>query len=136
MGKTDEILRFLQYLDKEGIRFTNDFVDDVKKLVKTDIPTFAKCFYSAFARKDFTRYNKFEKLKLTPKQKTRLDGSVLWRYEYRGSSNFRCIFFTESEYNTSTPILVCAFNEDGDKKQSSNSYAHNIERAINILENL
>lgn len=133
MGKTDEIMKFLQYLQNEEILFTEEFVNDIKKLVQTDIPTFATWFYRDFARKNFQSYNRFEKLKLTPKQKARIGNVILWRYEYRKFSNFRCIFVTESEDNIDTPILLCAFNENGDKKQGSTSYTRNIERAINIL---
>ena len=116
MGKTNEILRLLQYLQNEGIQFTKDFADDIQKLVQTNIAEFAKQFFKDFARKDFENYNRFEKLSLTKKQKLRIDGTILWRYEYRNSSNFRCIFIIQKDYNTNTPVLLCAFNEDGDKK--------------------
>ena len=97
MGKTDEIMKFLQYLQNEEILFTEEFVNDIKKLVQTDIPTFATWFYRDFARKNFQSYNRFEKLNLTSKQKARIGNVILWRYEYRKFSNFRCIFVTESE---------------------------------------
>lgn len=117
MGKTDEIVRLLQFLQNEGIRVTEEFANDLKKLVQTNITKFAKCLYNDFARMDFHNYNRFEKLSLTKKQKVRLGGNVLWRYEYRDFSNLRCIFVVINEYTTTNmPILLCAFNEDGKKK--------------------
>ncbi len=68
MGKTNEILRLLQYLQNEGIQFTKDFVNDVQKLIQTNVVDFAKQFFRDFARKDFENYNRFEKLSLTKKQ--------------------------------------------------------------------
>ena len=133
MEKVNEILRLLQYLQREGIRATNDFVKDIQRLVQTDVETFASQFFSDFARKDFENYNRFEKLKLTKQQKAMIDGNILWRYEYRNTSNFRCIFIVEKAHNDSNPILLCAFNENGGKKKGNNSYAHNIKRAIDII---
>lgn len=134
MGKDDEILRLLQYLQNEGIRVTKDFVKDIQRLVQSDVATFAAQFFKDFARKDFDKYNKFEKLKLTKTQKSKLDGNILWRYEYRNTSNFRCIFIIKKAHNNTNPILLCAFNEDGNKKGGQNSYDHNIDRAINIAQ--
>lgn len=36
--------------------------------------------------------------------------------------------------NNNETRLLCAFNEDGDKKTGKNSYNFNIERAIKIYE--
>lgn len=116
MGKTDEIVRLLQFLQNEGIRVTKDFENDLKKLVQTNITKFAACLYRDLTRRDFHKYNRFEKLSLTKKQKVRLEGNVLWRYEYRNFSNLRCIFVVINEDTTDKPILLCAFNEDGNKK--------------------
>lgn len=134
MGKNDEILRLLQYLQNEGIRVTKEFVKDIQKLIQTDIADFASQFFKDFARKDFENYNRFEKLKLTKQQRLDIQGNILWRYEYRNTSNFRCIFIVEKEKNTNNPILLCAFNENGGKKQGENSYNHNITRAIDIIK--
>ena len=134
MGKEDQLYRLFQYLQEEGIRVTEEFVKDILKLVKTNIKAFASQIYKDFARKDFENYNRFEKLKLTKQQKLKIEGKNLWRYEYRNTSNLKCIFIVENGNNTDIPILLCAFNEDGDKKDGENSYAHNIERAIEIIK--
>lgn len=134
MDKKIEILRLLQYLQNEGIRVTKDFVKDVQKLVLTDIETFACQFFKDFSRKNFENYNRFEKLKLTKEQKSEIDGYILWRYEYRNTSNLRCIFIIEKVKNIHIPILLCAFNENGNKKRGENSYNHNINRAIKIIK--
>lgn len=34
MGKTDDIIRLMQHLQNNGIKVTNDFVDDIKKLTE------------------------------------------------------------------------------------------------------
>ncbi len=113
---------------------TVDFVKDVQKLIQTDVETFASQFFKDFSRKDFENYNRFEKLKLTKQQKASIDGNILWRYEYRNTSNFRCIFIVEKAHNSNIPILICAFNENGGKKRGDNSYNHNIKRAIDIIK--
>ncbi len=136
MEKNNEILRLLQYLQNEGIRATDDFVKDIQRLIQTDVETFAAQFYKDFARKDFEKYSRFEKLKLTQPQKAMIDGNILWRYEYRNTSNFRCIFILEKAHNGNSPILLCAFNEDGGKKKGNNSYDHNIKRAIQIIKKI
>lgn len=136
MGQNNEILRLLQYLQNEEIGVTNDFVKDIQKLVKTGLEKFASQLFKDFSRKDFENYNRFEKLNLTKKQKEEIDGNTLWRYEYRNTSNFRCIFILQKEQNSDIPILICAFNEDGKKKNGANSYNHNIDRAIKIIKNI
>lgn len=134
MGRNDEIIRLLQYLRNQGILSTNEFVDDLKRLVRTNIKSFAKQIFKDFSRKNFQDYNRFEKLKLTNKQKEEMNGYTLWRYEYRKTSNLRCIFILQEEYNNIIPILICAFNEDGNKNKGGNSYKYNIERAISIFK--
>lgn len=136
MKKEDAILRLLQYLQNEGILVTNDFVKDLNKLIQADVEKFASQFYNDFARKDFENYNRFEKLKLTQQQKNAINGNILWRYEYRNTSNFRCIFILEKDHNNIIPILLCAFIENGKKNKGSDSYSHNINRAINIIKKL
>ena len=134
MGKDTEILRLIQYLQNEGIFATEEFVKDLQKLIQTDVEKFAAQFFKDFSRKDFENYNRFEKLKLTKKQKQILEGNSLWRYEYRNASNFRCIFIVQRDNNTNIPILLCAFNENGGKKRSDGSYNHNIKRALDIIK--
>lgn len=134
MGKDTEILRLIQYLQNEGIFATEEFVKDLQKLIQTDVEKFVAQFFKDFSRKDFENYNRFEKLKLTKKQKQILEGNILWRYEYRNASNFRCIFIVQRDNNTNIPILLCAFNENGGKKRSDGSYNHNIKRALDIIK--
>lgn len=71
---------------------------------------------------------------MTPLQNKRLDGNALFRYEYRNSSNLRCIYMVKNVNNINETYLLCAFNEDGSKKTGKNSYNFNIERAIKIYE--
>lgn len=135
MGIENDILRLLQYLQNEGIGFTNDFVKDIGRLILTDVEAFASQFYKDFTRKEFKNYNRFEKLKLTKQQRLEIENRTLWRYEYRKTSNFRCIFILEkNEDNKEVPILLCAFNENGGKKKGENSYEYNIKRAIKIIK--
>ena len=136
MERNYKIIRFLQFLQNEGIQVTDDFVKDIKKLILADIETFAMQFYKDFTRKDFEKYNRFEKLKLTKQQKAELGNYILWRYEYRNTSNFRCIFTIERENNIDYPIVLCAFNENGHKTNGADSYNHNIKRAIKIIKRI
>ncbi len=123
--------RLLQQLKKHGIESTKEF----KSLVTSDLENFTKVFFKDFIRKDFENYNRFEKLRnLTHKQKKRLKGNILRRYEYRNTSNLRCIFIIHNDNNKSIPIILCAFNENGDKKKGKQSYNKNIDRAIDIFE--
>lgn len=134
MGREDEIQRLLQYLQSEGIRATNDFVKDIQRLVLTDVKTFAERIFKDFSRRNYSKYNRFKQLTLNKQQKEQIDDYALWRYEYRNTSNLRCIFILEKDNNNSDPILICAFNENGDKKRGEGSYPHNIERAIEIIK--
>ena len=123
--------RLLQQLKKHGIESTKEF----RSLVTSDLENFTKVFFKDFIRKDFENYNRFEKLRnLTHKQKKRLKGNILRRYEYRNTSNLRCIFIIHNDNNKSIPIILCAFNENGDKKKGKQSYNKNIDRAIDIFE--
>lgn len=134
MDDDASILRVLQRLEFHGIRSTKDVLKDLQKLVQTDLENFTEVFFKDFIRKDFEDYNKFEKLHLSKKQKKRLNGQILRRYEYRNTSNLRCIFIVCNDNNNDIPIILCAFNEDGKKKKGKGSYKDNIERAIKIFE--
>lgn len=135
MDNEASILRLLQELDRHGIKSTKDIKKDLQKLVNSDIENFVEAFFRDFVRKDFDNYNKFEKLRhLTKQQKKRLKGNLLRRYEYRNTSNLRCIFIVYNDDTNNIPILLCAFNEDGDKKTGKMSYNKNIDRAIDIFE--
>lgn len=135
MGNEASILRLLQELNKHGIKSTKEIKKDLQKLVGSDIENFVEAFFKDFVRKDFDNYKKFEKLShLSKKQKKRLKGNLLRRYEYRNTSNLRCIFIVYNDNTNDMPILLCAFNEDGDKKTGKKSYNNNIDRAIDIFE--
>ena len=103
-------------------------------MVKTDVKKFIKDFAKNFMRSDLKKYKKYERLNTTPPQNKRLDGNALFRYEYRNSSNLRCIYMVIDVNNKNEVRLLCAFNEDGDKRRGKNSYDANIERAIRIYE--
>lgn len=134
MNPEASIKKVLLQLEKHGIRSTKEFTKDLCKLVGSDIKCFVEVFYKDFIRKEFDDYNRFEKLKIDRKQKKRLKGIPLRRYEYRGTSNLRCIFVVCYDNDNDGPILLCAFNEDGDKKNGKNAYSKNIDHAIDIFE--
>ena len=121
MENEDAIKRLLQELNRRGIKSTKEVMKDFQKLIGSDINNFVKVFFRDFVRKDFNNYNKFEKLKLTKKQRKRLESNLLRRYEYRNTSNLRCIFIVLNDENGDVPILLCAYNK-------------NIDRAIDIFE--
>ena len=134
MGNNAAILKILQMLQAHGVRSTKEAAKDLQNLVQTDIKKFTENFYKDFIIKEFEDYNRYKKLSLTKEQRKRLKGHTLWRYEYRHTSNLRCIFIVYNENNTNIPIILCAFKEDGDKKKGKKSYEDNIERAIKIFE--
>lgn len=135
MTKKQKIHRLLEVLMKKGIGFTPDFEDDLNKLVTSNVNKFIKDF-DFDMEKNIDDYNRFEKLHLSSKDRQRMDGNILQRYEYRNTSNLRCIFFVYKENNKDMPIFLCAFNEDGDKTKGPNAYKANVERAIRIYEGL
>jgi hypothetical protein len=133
MRNEAKITRLIQTLQKEGIEATNEFASDISKLVQTEFDNFAVQIFKDFVRRDFEAFNRFEKLHLNEKQRKEINGRILWRYEYRHTSNLRCIFIIEKEQDKDTPTLICAFNEDGDKGKGTKSYEDNIKRAIRII---
>lgn len=134
MNTDDSLLKMFRVLQEHGVYASKQFFDDIKRLVKTDIKKFIRDFTKNFIRIDLKEYKKYERLKLTPLQNKRLDGNALFRYEYRNSSNLRCIYMVKNVNNINETYLLCAFNEDGSKKTGKNSYNFNIERAIKIYE--
>lgn len=137
MNNEAAIKRLLKELQRNGILSTKQIEKDFQKLINTDLEKFVEVFYRDFIRKEFEDYNKYEKLKhLTKQQRKRLNGNILRRYEYRNTSNLRCIFIICIENNNNIPILLCAFNEDGNKKSGKNSYKKNIDRAVDIFEKI
>ena len=134
MGKEQQFYRLFQYLQDAGIRVTHEFVKDIESLVQSNTEKFAKQIYADFSRKEFEKYNRFEKLTLSSEEKNKIKGNDLWRYEYRYTSNLRCIFIIKSDNNIDIPIIICAFNENGHRKKGKESYKDNIKRAINIIE--
>lgn len=136
MNNEYEIVEMLSLLKKNRIYSTPEFEKDLLSLVNTNIKKFIKTFYNDIRRKNFEQYNRYEILKLNKKQKEDLNGNNLYRYEYRKNSNLRCIYTINNENNKYKIILLCAFNEDGDKKKGKNSYKDNIARAIRIYLNV
>lgn len=137
MDSKASIKLLIKNLQRHNIRCTKELEKDLQKLVTTDLERFIENFSKDFIRRNFDKYNKFEKLQnLTENQKRNLKGNLLRRYEYRNTSNLRCIFIVCNDNNKSVPIILCAFNEDGDKKTGRNSYNKNINRAINIFKRI
>ena len=137
MDSKASIKLLIKNLQRHNIRCTKELEKDLQKLVTTDLERFIENFSKDFIRRNFDKYNKFEKLQnLTENQKRNLKGNLLRRYEYRNTSNLRCIFIVCNGNNKSVPIILCAFNEDGDKKTGRNSYNKNINRAINIFKRI
>lgn len=134
MNTEDSLLKMFQVLEEHGVYASEQFFDDIKSLVKTDVKKFIKDFTKNFMRKNLKEYKKIERLSTTSSQNKRLDGNALFRYEYRNSSNLRCIYMVINVNNSDEIRLLCAFNEDGNKKKGKNSYDSNIERAIRIYE--
>lgn len=134
MNTEDSLLKMFQLLEKHGVYASEQFFDDIKSLVKTDVKKFIKDFTKNFTRSNLKEYKKYERLSTTSSQNKRLDGNALFRYEYRNSSNLRCIYMVMNVNNSNETHLLCAFNEDGDKRKGKNSYEANIERAIRIYE--
>lgn len=133
MKRDDEIILFFQKLQNEGILSTKDFLEDIRRIITSDVNNFVKKAYKALSRINLD-YSKFETLKLTNIQRKKMEGNLLRRYEYRKNINLKCIFFIQKEDNVNIPILLCAFIEDGDKSKGKDSYKHNIDREVNIYE--
>lgn len=136
MNNENYIVRMLQLLRENNVYSTNDFAKDLVKLVNNDVNIFIENFYKDMLRKNLENYNRHKMLSLNKKQREKLDGNNLYRYEYRKCSNLRCIYLVENGNNTNKVILLCAFNEDGNKKKGKNSYNNNIDRAIRIYLNI
>lgn len=134
MNTDDSLLKMFRVLQEHKVYASKQFFNDIRNLVKTDMKKFIRDFTKNFIRINLKEYKKYERLKLTPSQNRRLDGNALFRYEYRNSSNLRCIYMVKNVKNTNETYLLCAFNEDGSKKIGKNSYNFNIERAIKIYE--
>lgn len=111
------------------------FYKDICDLVKTDKKKFIRDFLRDFSRINLKDKKRYERLRLNSKQTKDMDGKSLFRYEYRNSSNLRCIYMIEDENNRSV-ILLNAFNEDSNKHKGKNSYDFNITRAINTYNKL
>lgn len=130
MNANDNILAMLEVLKLHGVSYTEQFYKDICKLVKTNVNKFIQDFSRDFSRMNYKKHNRYEELSLTSKQRKRLGGKSLYRYEYRNSSNLRCIYIIKDEYNNIT--LLKAFNEDKGKSKGKGSYNFNIEQAIDI----
>lgn len=134
MNTDDSLLKMFKILEEHGVYASEQFFDDIRSLVKTDIKKFIRDFTRNFMRSNLKDYKKFERLKTSASQNKRLNGNALFRYEYRNSSNLRCIYMVKDVNNNKETLLLCAFNEDGNKRMGKNSYDFNIERAIKIYE--
>lgn len=136
MNQENFIIEMLRLLKINGIYSTSEFEKDLSKLVNSNVKKFIKNFSKDIRRRNFEDYNRFEMLNLDKKQHKILNGNNLYRYEYRGTSNLRCIYTIINENNIDKIFLLCAFNEDGDKIKGKKSYKDNIERAIRIYINI
>lgn len=134
MNIDDALIEMLRLLEKHNVYPSKQFMRDIKSLVKTDIKKFIKDFTKNFLRVNLKEHKKFERLGTTPSQNKRLNGNALFRYEYRNTSNLRCIYMVLNVNNINETHLLCAFNEDGNKHSGKNSYDLNIKRAIRIYE--
>ena len=134
MDTNDSLLKMFQILETHNVYASEQFFDDIRKLVKTDLEKFIRDFVRNFTRVDLKDLKKYERLSISKKQKLRLDGNSLFRYEYRNSTNLRCIYMVKNVNNINETYLLCAFNEDGNRSKGKNSYKDNIERAIKIYE--
>lgn len=134
MGAKDDFEKLYQILETHNVYTTPEFKGDIIKLVKTDIKKFISDFHQYFSRANLKDYKKYERLSLTKKQNSKLDGHSLFRFEYRNTSNLRCIYIMQNENNTKETILLCAFNEDASKNSGKNTYNYNIEKAISIYQ--
>lgn len=135
MNNESAIIEMLRILRTNNIYSTKEFEKDLTKLVNTNVRKFVKDFTKDITRESFDEYNRYKQINLTKAQRIKLDSHKLYRYEYRSSSNLRCIYLIDIVQNTKNIILLCAFNEDGDKTKGNNAYNNNIERAIRIYLN-
>ena len=136
MNQENFIIEMLRLLKINGIYSTSEFEIDLVKLVNSNVKRFIKLFSRDLIRRNFEDFNRFEILNLDRKQRTKINGNNLYRYEYRNTSNLRCIYTIINENNIDKIFLLCAFNEDGDKTKGKKSYKDNIERAIRIYLNI
>lgn len=134
MAAKDNFENLYRILETHNVYATNEFKQDILKLVKTDINKFVSDFYRYFSRENLKDYHKYERLVLTKRQNTQLDGHSLFRFEYRNTSNLRCIYMLQNENNIKETILLCAFKEDNSKKKGKDAYGTNIEKAISIYQ--
>lgn len=134
MGAKDDFESLYQILQTHDVYATQEFKNDILKLVKTDIKKFISDFYKYFSRANLKDYKKYERLSLNKNQNLKLDGYSLFRFEYRNTSNLRCIYIIQNENNKKETILLCAFNEDASKNTGKNTYNYNIEKAISIYQ--
>ena len=129
MKTNEDFLVMFKVLKLHSVYSTPQFRKDIENLVKTRKKEFIKDFLRDFSRIDLKDYKRYERLRLSPQQSKKIGGKSLFRYEYRSTSNLRCIYIIEDEYNKSA-VLLNAFNEDAGKTKGKGSYNFNIERAI------
>lgn len=134
MSAKDDLEKMYRLLETHNVYATPEFKRDILKLVKTDINKFISNFYQCFSRVNLADYKKYERLSVTNKQNIKLDGNALFRFEYRNTSNLRCIYIMQNENNIKETILLCAFNEDASKEKGKDTYNDNIKKAIKIYQ--
>lgn len=137
MGRKDDLNKLRYYLQTKKIYILDECYKSIGQLVKSDFDDFANAILDAFTRKAFNRYNCFEKLHLSKKQRDRLEGNILWRWEYRKESNLRIIFIIDETPEASNIVLLHAFVENSNKSKGKDSYKKGIETAIeNYTKNM
>ncbi len=133
MSNLDKLYLFFQTMQKYNFEFSEDIVKDLNKLVKSDMDSFLIQVTKDFLTFDYDNLNRFEKINLIAKQKEEIRGMQLYRYEYRKEGNLRILFVMKVKKKS---YFLCAFNENGGKHKSKDSYKINIERAISIFKKI
>lgn len=136
MNSKEALAKMFAVLEIHNVFASPQFAKDISSLVETDIEKFIETFTRDLSRKCLKGYNKYERLSLNKNQKKKLDGNALYRYEYRNTSNLRCIYIIMKENNNKNTFLLNAFNEDKNKTGGKNSYSFNIERAIRTYQSI
>ena len=136
MKRQEALDKMFLMLEMHNVFTTPTFAKDILNLVETDINKFIEKFSKDMIRNNLKDYKKYERLRLTSSQSKKLDGNSLFRYEYRNSTNLRCIYLIIDENTNKRTLLLNAFNEDENKTKGKNSYNFNIERAIKIYQSI
>ena len=120
MNQENFIIEMLRLLKINGIYSTSEFEIDLVKLVNSNVKRFIKLFSRDLIRRNFEDFNRFEILNLDRKQRTKINGNNLYRYEYRNTSNLRCIYTIINENNIDKIFLLCALMKMETKQKEKN----------------